>query len=72
MKHTQDRVLAILEEIDEIVAEGLGLTAAEHETIRRRCREFPLSVTVERPRFAWSPDRKRQARRTYRPGERFR
>ena len=65
-------MLAILEEIDEIVAEGLGLTAAEHETIRRRCREFPLSVTVERPRFAWSPDRKRPARRTYRPGERFR
>lgn len=72
LKKTQDRVLAIMEEIDEIVAEGLGLTAAEHETIRRRCQEFPLSVTVERPRFAWSPDRKRQARRIYRPGERFR
>src|SRR5271157_5845934 len=72
VKQTQGRVLAILEEIDEIVAAGLGLTAAEHETIRRRCQEFPLSVTVERPRFAWSPDRKRQARRTYRPGERFR
>ncbi|MGH9439088.1 MAG: Eco57I restriction-modification methylase domain-containing protein, partial [Terriglobia bacterium] len=71
LKTTQDRVLAIMEEIDEIVAEGLGLTAAEHETIRKRCQEFPLSVTVERPRFAWSPDRKRQARRTYRPGERF-
>lgn len=68
----QSRVLRILEEIDEIVAEGLGLTAAEHEVIRRRCQEFPLSVTVERPRFAWSADRKRQARRTYRPGERFR
>jgi hypothetical protein len=67
----QSRVLRILEEIDEIVAEGLGLTAAEHEVIRRRCQEFPLSVTVERPRFAWSADRKRQARRTYRPGERF-
>jgi hypothetical protein len=66
------RVLGILEEIDEIVAEGLGLTAAEHEVIRRRCQEFPLSVTVERPRFAWSADRKRQARRSYRPGERFR
>lgn len=72
LKETQDRVLTIMEEIDEVVAEGLGLTAAEHETIRRRCREFPLSVTVERPRFAWSPDRKRQARRIYRPGERFR
>jgi len=68
----QSRVLRILEKIDEIVAEGLGLTAAEHEVIRRRCQEFPLSVTVERPRFAWSADRKRQARRTYRPGERFR
>ena len=71
LKKTQDRVLTIMEEIDEIVAEGLGLTAAEHEAIRKRCQEFPLSVTVERPRFAWSPDRKRQARRTYRPGERF-
>jgi hypothetical protein len=68
----QSRVLGILEEIDEIVVEGLGLTAAEHDVIRRRCQEFPLSVTVERPRFAWSADRKRQARRTYRPGERFR
>ena len=68
----QGRVLGILEEIDEIVAEGLGLTAAEHEVIRQRCQEFPLSVTVERPRFAWSADRKRQARRTYRAGERFR
>jgi hypothetical protein len=68
----QSRVLGILEEIDEIVAAGLDLTAAEHEVIRRRCQEFPLSVTVERPRFAWSADRKRQARRTYRAGERFR
>jgi hypothetical protein len=67
----QSRVLEIMEEIDEIVAAGLGLTPAEHDTIRKRCQEFPLSITVERPRFAWSPDRKRQARRTYRPGERF-
>ncbi len=71
LQKTQDRVLAIMEEIDEIVAEGLGLTASEHETIRRRCQEFPLSATIERPRFAWSPDRKRQARRTYQPGDRF-
>ncbi len=71
LKKTQDRVLEILEEIDELVAAGLGLTAAEHETIRQRCQEFPLSVTVERPRFAWSADRKTQARRTYRSGERF-
>ncbi|HXJ92508.1 MAG TPA: N-6 DNA methylase [Terriglobia bacterium] len=71
LKKTQDRVLAIMEEIDEVVAVGLGLSPGEHEVIRRRCQEFPLSVTVERPRFAWSADRKRQARRTYRPGERF-
>jgi hypothetical protein len=68
---TQGRVLGIMEEIDEIVAEGLGLTPAEHESIRKRCHEFPLSITVERPRFAWNPERKRQARRTYRLGERF-
>ena len=71
LRQTKDRVLAIFEQVDDMVAEGLGLTSAEHETIRQRCREFPLSVTVERPRFAWSADRKRQARRTYRPGERF-
>jgi hypothetical protein len=71
LKDTQARVIDILEEIDEIVAAGLGLMAAEHNTIRKRCGEFPLSVTVERPRFAWSADRKTQARRTYRPGERF-
>jgi hypothetical protein len=72
LKKTQDRVLAIMEEIDEIVAEGLSLSSAEHGTIRKRCHEFPLSITVERPRFAWNPERKRQARRTYLPGERFR
>jgi type I restriction-modification system DNA methylase subunit len=71
LKKTQQRVFAILEEIDEIVADGLGLTPAEHDTIRKRCQEFPLSVTVERPRFAWSADRKTQARRTYLPGRRF-
>ena len=71
LEKTQQRVFGILERIDEIVADGLGLTPAEHDTIRKRCLEFPLSVTVERPRFAWSPDRKTQARRTYCPGERF-
>lgn len=71
LKKTQDRVLDIMEEIDEIVAEGLSLTPAEHEAIRKRCREFPLAITVERPRFAWNPERKTQARRTYRPGQRF-
>jgi hypothetical protein len=71
LKKTQDRVLGIMEEIDETVADGLSLSPAEHETIRKRCQEFPLSITVERPRFAWNPERKTQARRTYRPGERF-
>jgi len=71
LRKTQQRVFAILEEIDEIVADGLGLTPAEHDTIRQRCQELPLSVTVERPRFAWSADRKTQARRTYLPGQRF-
>ena len=71
LEKIQQRVFTILENIDEIVADGLGLTPAEHDTIRQRCQEIPLSVTVERPRFAWSPDRKNQARRTYRPGERF-
>ncbi len=71
LEKTQQRVITILEKIDEIVADGLGLKPAEHDTIRRRCQELPLSVTVERPRFAWSADRKAQARRTYRPGERF-
>lgn len=67
----QKRTEAIGEEIDEIVANGLGLTPEEHNIIRQRCQQFPLSVTVERPRYVWSPDRKRQARRTYQPGERF-
>jgi hypothetical protein len=72
LKKTQDRVLAAMEEIDEIVAKGLSLSPAEHDTVSKRCHQFPLSITVERPRFAWNPERKVQARRTYRPGERFR
>jgi hypothetical protein len=66
------RMEGITEEIDEIVAAGLGLTANDHNTIRQRCTEFPLNVTVGRPRYVWSPDRKRQARRVYTQGERFR
>ena len=62
----------LCEEMDEIVAKALGLTAKEHDLVRKRCRQFPLSVTVESPRYVWSPDRKRQARRIYEPGERFR
>ena len=71
LHNIQQRVEAIGEEIDEIVASGLGLTSEEHNIIRQRCQQFPLSVTVERPRYVWSPDRKRQARRIYEPGERF-
>ena len=71
IQRTESRVKGILEEIDEIVAAGLGLSPQEHEIIKQRCQQFPLSVTVERPRFAWSADRKNQARRTYKAGERF-
>jgi hypothetical protein len=71
IQRTEISVREILEEIDEIVAAGLGLTPKEHEIIKQRCQQFPLSVTVERPRFAWSADRKSQARRTYKAGERF-
>jgi len=72
VKKAQDRVLRIVEEIDAVVAEGLGLETSEYDIIRQRCSEFPLSVTVERPRFAWSADRKRQARRVYVTPDRFR
>ena len=68
---TRNRMNDLCETIDEIVATGLGLTSTEHELIRQRCQQFPLSVTVERPRYVWSADRKRQARRIYQPGERF-
>ncbi len=71
LEQVKSRTEQICEAIDEIVAEGLGLTPSEHEIIRQRCQEFPLSVTVERPRYVWSPDRKRQARRIYEPGKRF-
>ncbi|MDQ3755546.1 MAG: N-6 DNA methylase [Acidobacteriota bacterium] len=67
----KQRMNDLTEEMDEIIADGLGLTSTEHELIRRRCREFPLSVTVELPRYVWSADRKRQARRIYQPGARF-
>lgn len=71
LEQTKIRMATICETIDEVVADGLGLTPAEHDLIRQRCQQFPLSVTVERPRYVWSPDRKRQARRIYQPGERF-
>jgi type I restriction-modification system DNA methylase subunit len=71
LEQTKARMEGICEEIDEVVAAASGLTPREHEIIRQRCQQFPLSVTVERPRYVWSPDRKRQARRIYQPGERF-
>jgi hypothetical protein len=71
LEGTKQRMSELCEEMDDIVAAALGLTAKEHDLIRKRCKEFPLSVTVESPRYVWSPDRKRQARRIYEPGERF-
>ncbi|MCI0616190.1 hypothetical protein L0244_24680, partial [bacterium] len=59
LEKKQERMNNIGEEIDEIVATGLGLTKREHDLIIKRCQQFPLSVTVERPRYIWSPDRKR-------------
>jgi hypothetical protein len=71
LEKTQQRMSNIGEEIDEIVAAGLSLTKREHDLIIKRCQQFPLSATVERPRYIWSSDRKRQARRVYELGERF-
>jgi hypothetical protein len=71
LEKKQQRMSDIGEEIDEIVAAGLGLTKREHDLIIKRCQQFPLSATVERPRYIWSPDRKHQARRVYELGERF-
>jgi hypothetical protein len=71
LEQIKQRMINISEEIDENVAAGLSLKPREHELIRKRCEQFPLSVTVERPRYVWSPDRKHQARRIYEPGERF-
>ena len=65
------RLAEIIGGVGAAHANGFGLTPTEHETIRKRCQEFPLSVTVKRPRFAWRADRKTQAGRIYRPGERF-
>lgn len=71
LEQTKQRMTNLCEQMDDIVANALGLSAKEHELIRERCRQFPLSVTVESPRYVWSPDRKHQARRLYEPGERF-
>jgi hypothetical protein len=66
------RMQQITDQIDTIIAEGLGLLPDEHSTIKARCDEFPLSDTVNRPRYTWSPDRKNQARRIYEDGQRYR
>lgn len=71
LEQTKQSMNDYVEEMDRIVASGLGLTENEYEIIRRRCQQFPLSVTIESPRYIWSPDRKRQARRIYQPGQRF-
>lgn len=71
IRSTEDAMHEIEEEIDEIVATGLGLTPQMHETIKKRCKEFPLSVTVGAPRYIWSADRKVQAQRLYKEGERY-
>jgi hypothetical protein len=68
----KSRMDAIAEESDLLIAGALGLTSAEHTVIRERCLEFPLDVTVGRPRYVWNPDRKTQARRIYAAGQRFR
>lgn len=72
LESRKKRMDEICREIDTIVAEGLGLTPEELSVVERRCREFPLSETVARPRYVWSADRKVQARRVYEKGERFR
>jgi len=71
LESRKTRMDEICHEIDTIVAEGLGLTPEEHSVIQKRCQEFPLSVTVARPRYVWSADRKVQERRIYEKGERF-
>jgi len=68
----RDRLGEVEEEIDEIVMDGLGLSADQKQTLRERCRQFPLSETVMRPRYLWSEDRKRQKLRRYEGGERYR
>lgn len=71
IRTTEEAMHEIEEEIDEIVAKGLGLTPQMHETVKKRCKEFPLSVTVGAPRYTWSADRKVQAQRLYKEGERY-
>jgi hypothetical protein len=60
------------EQIDDLVMDGLGLSVQQKAALRARCREFPLSETVMRPRYLWSEDRKRQRLRRYEGGARYR
>ncbi|HEX7723881.1 MAG TPA: N-6 DNA methylase [Pyrinomonadaceae bacterium] len=71
LEQTKQRMANACEQMDDIVANALGLSVKEHELIKARCQQFPLSATVESPRYVWSPDRKHQARRLYVAGERF-
>ena len=71
LEEGKQRMGDLCEEMDEIVAKTLSLSVSEHDLIKKRCEQFPLSVTVESPRYVWSADRKHQARRLYEPGERF-
>jgi hypothetical protein len=64
------RMADVMNQIDEIVAKGLGI-ADDLDALRKRCEMFPLSETVMKPRYVWSLDRKRQARRIYDKGDRF-
>ncbi len=66
-----DRLLEAEGEIDELVMDGLGLSAKQKQYLRERCEEFPLSETVMRPRYLWSEDRKRQPLRRYEKGKRY-
>ena len=57
--------------MESAAAKSFGLTPKMHETIKKRCKEFPLNVTVSTPRYVWSADRKVQAQRLYKEGERY-
>jgi len=67
-----DRLAQVEAEVDDLVMDGLGLSPEQRTYLRARCREFPLSETVMRPRYLWSEDRKRQALRRYDDGQRYR
>ncbi len=72
LERIQTRMDTISEEIDALLVKSFGLTEAEPNVIVERCRESPLSHTVGRPRYLWSPERKVQERRIYEDGARYR